>query len=508
MNDGFTWTSRRFGRYELVQRLGTGGMGEVALAIDRGEGAYDDKLVALKILREDFAADADAVAYFLKEGRLIAQLAHKNIVGMYRLGEHHGRYFISMEYIRGGSLADLRRMSKHQGPIPLGAALSAVVQLCRGAHAAHELSDHGRPLNIVHRDITPHNVMVDDTGVCKLLDFGIAVDANNVTDDLASGKPSYLAPEQARREGVDRRTDIFGIGVVLWEVLAGRKRLNFPDVTQTLQAVSDGYSPSLVEHRPELPVGVVVAINRALAPQRKDRFDTAADFAAALLAAAGDVAVGEGVLAATVRTHLSGHLEQRAMDLVAIESTLHVAAAKAAAVDDAGDATIFDNALGPQPIAGSPDPSSVDDDVPTPLTVLLPSLVTIALGPNFEVCADDVVSTVRVWPRPDLSREEGAESAVMIANAFFRLFDENPGLRVMVIDGRFVGGGVLGTKTVGMMEKLFRTAEGRGLTVVALTTDPVQRLDFHEIVGRAAPARGRVVNHVDHALELANSFRH
>ncbi len=196
------------------------------------------------------------------------------------------------------------------------------------------------------------------------------------------------------------------------------------------------------------------------------------------------------------------------MDVVAIESTLHVAAAKAAAADDAGDATIFDNALGPQPIAGSPDPSSVDDDVPTPLTVLLPSLVTIALGPNFEVCADDVVSTVRVWPRPDLSREEGAESAVMIANAFFRLFDENPGLRVMVIDGRFVGGGVLGTKTVGMMEKLFRTAEGRGLTVVALTTDPVQRLDFNEIVGRAAPARGRVVNHVDHALELANSFRH
>ena len=130
------------------------------------------------------------------------------------------------------------------------------------------------------------------------------------------------------------------------------------------------------------------------------------------------------------------------------------------------------------------------------------ALNTVALGPNFEICADDTVATVRVWPRPDLSRDEGAESAVMIANAFFRLFDENPGLRAMIVDGRFVGG-VLGSKTVAMIERLFRTAEERGVVVIALTSDPVQRLDFNEIVGRAAPARGRVVDSAAEAVALA-----
>src|SRR5690606_39153773 len=110
-----------FGRYEIIEGLGRGGMGEVALAVDRGLGEHDDKLVALKVLREDFAEDEAAVEAFLHEARIVARLAHQNIVGMYRLGEHQGRYFISMEYIRGGSLAELRRATKREGPVPLDA---------------------------------------------------------------------------------------------------------------------------------------------------------------------------------------------------------------------------------------------------------------------------------------------------------------------------------------------------------------------------------------------------
>jgi serine/threonine protein kinase len=503
MTDAFTWTSKRFARYELVQRLGVGGMGEVALAIDRGGDVHDDKLVALKVLREDFAKDDEAVAYFLSEARLVARLAHKNIVGIYRLGEHQGRYYISMEYVRGGSLAELQRATKTHGPIPLGAALSAIVQLCRGAHAAHELKDGDRPLNIVHRDITPHNVMVDVDGVCKLLDFGIAVNANDVTDDLASGKPSYLAPEQARREGVDRRTDVFGIGVVLWELLAGRKRLRYPDAASTLQAVVEGVSPSLVEHRDDLPVGVVMAINRALATARKDRFDTAADFAKALLDAAGDVAVGEGVLAATVRTHLADHLRERATELMSVESTLHVRAPLTRPADDAAP-TIFDSALGPEGSEPtqrtSGDGEGDGDALAQPLRFPVP-LPTVALGPNFEICADAHTATVRVWSRPDLSRDEGAESAAMILSSFVRLFEDVRTLRGMLIDGRSVHG-VLGTKTMGLIEVLFRTAEARGLSVVILSRDPIQRLDFAELAQRAALRRSFIVASAAEAVRL------
>lgn len=393
-----------FGRYEVLQSLGVGGMGEVSLAIDRGLGEHDDKLVALKVLRKDFADDEDAVAYFLREARIVARLAHKNVVGIYRLGEDGGRYFISMEYVRGGALSELVRATKHHGPVPVGAALSAVIQLCRGAHAAHELRDvDGRSLGIVHRDVTPHNVMVDERGVVRLLDFGIALQSSDVGEDLGSGKPSYLAPEQVEQSSVDRRTDIFGIGVVLWELLAGRQRLRMPDLAQTLDAIRRGVSPSILDHRPGLDAVIVAALEQALAFDPADRFETAADLGRALQKAATTCGLdtGEGALGVVVQSHLGDALRRRTASLEGIEQTLHVQ-------HHAADATrtVVDTLATPT----SERATVIGGERPT----LKRSLPTFALGPNFEMTSDERFGTIQIWPRPDLSRDEGAEAAAMI----------------------------------------------------------------------------------------------
>lgn len=482
----------RFGRYEVLQSLGVGGMGEVSLAIDRGHGEHDDKLVALKVLRPDFADDAEAVAYFTREARIVARLAHKNVVGIYRLGEDGGRYFISMEYVRGGALSELIRATKHHGPIPVGAALSAVIQLCRGAHAAHELRDvDGRVLGIVHRDITPHNVMVDEQGVVRLLDFGIALQSDDVGEDLGSGKPSYLAPEQVHRIGVDRRTDVFGIGIVLWELLAGRQRLRLPDLASTLAAVRQGVAPSILEHRSDLDAGIVAALDQALAFDPRDRFETAADLARALQTAAAALGehVGEGALAPVVQGHLGEALRQRFASLERIEQTLHV---QRRGLDATRTVADTQHASAPAPTMLSGERQALQRALPT-----------FALGPNFEMTTDGRVATIQIWPRPDLSREEGAGAAGMILDHLRRLLDETPALHGLVVDCRGAVG-VLGSRTVALIETMFRGVATRGARLAVLIThDPLQRLDFTDIVGRAAPTHGRVVVDEDDAWQWA-----
>jgi serine/threonine-protein kinase len=471
-----------FGRYEILQSLGVGGMGEVSLAIDRGQGEHDDKLVALKVLRPDFADDEEAVAYFTREARIVARLAHKNVVGIYRLGEDGGRYFISMEYVRGGALSALIRATRQHGPVPVGAALSAVIQLCRGAHAAHELHDpDGRMLGIVHRDITPHNVMVDERGVVRLLDFGIAIQSDDVGEDLASGKPSYLAPEQAHRIGVDRRTDIYGIGIVLWELLAGQKRLRLPDAAATMDAVRRGVAPSILDHRPELDIRIVDVLEQALSFHPRDRFETAAAFAGALQAAATSLGedVGERGLAAVVQDFLGDALRERLSSLERIEQTLHV---QRRSFDITRTVADTQHASAPVATVFSGERHALQRALPT-----------FALGPNFEMTSDGLVATIQIWPRPDLSREEGAEAAGMILDHVRRLLSGLPELRGLVVDCRGAVG-VLGSRTVALIETMFRAVATRDVRLgVLITHDPLQRLDFTEIVGRAAPAHGRVV---------------
>jgi tRNA A-37 threonylcarbamoyl transferase component Bud32 len=215
---------RSFGRYQLLAKLGSGGQADVYLAAALGTLGVD-KLVVLKQARPRLTADASLLGSFLDEARLTLRLNHPNIVHTYEVGEEQGVGFLSMEYVEGRSLDGLIRDPRTRS---FGAAiwLRVIADALSGLQHAHGLRDYdGAPLDIVHRDISPHNILVGYDGVTRILDFGIAKTALSraTTDpDVLEGKAAYMAPEQARGQ-IDRRSDLFAMGVVLWEALAGRR---------------------------------------------------------------------------------------------------------------------------------------------------------------------------------------------------------------------------------------------------------------------------------------------
>ena len=215
---------RSFGRYQLFAKLGSGGQADVYLAAARGTLGVD-KLVVIKRAKPGLAEDAALLGIFLDEARLTLRLNHPNIVHTYEVGQEQGVHFISMEYVEGLSLRELFRDPRTRS---FGAAiwLRVIADALSGLQHAHDLRDYdGTPLGIVHRDISPHNILVSYDGVTKILDFGIAkasLSSSTTEPDVLKGKAAYMAPEQALGR-TDRRSDVFAMGVVLWEMLAGRR---------------------------------------------------------------------------------------------------------------------------------------------------------------------------------------------------------------------------------------------------------------------------------------------
>lgn len=210
------------GRYEIKRRLAEGGMAEVYLAQATGpEGFAKD--VVIKVVRGFLSSDQQFIDMFINEARLSSRLNHANVVQIFDFGKHQQSYFIAMEYVRGTSLFDLRKRCRDRGiPFPPTLVAEIGAQVARGLQYAHSLSDKGKPLGIVHRDVTPHNVLLSFDGAVKLTDFGIAkASTTHTAPGVLKGKFAYMAPEQARGEMVDSRTDIFALGVVLWEMLTG-----------------------------------------------------------------------------------------------------------------------------------------------------------------------------------------------------------------------------------------------------------------------------------------------
>jgi len=243
----------RLGRYDLIRPIATGGMAEIYLAAARGKEGCE-KLVVIKRMLPRLAAQAEHVAMFLDEARIIAQLSHSNIVQFYDLEEHHGEYFIIMELLRGGDVLQLLRAAKSSArPFGLDAALAIALGASAALHYAHEKTGaDGQPLHIVHRDVSPENVFVTFTGGVKLLDFGVArADGrdNKTRFGVFKGKLSYVSPEQARGQAVDRRSDVFSLCILLWELTTGERL--FP--------ASDDYTvlKSIVERDPTLPSDVL-----------------------------------------------------------------------------------------------------------------------------------------------------------------------------------------------------------------------------------------------------------
>jgi serine/threonine protein kinase len=268
------------GRYRIIRRLGMGGMGAVYLANAEGLAGFE-KLVALKVAHEHVATDKHVMEMFLSEARLAARLQHANIGQVYDLGQAGEQYFIAMEYIAGADLRSLISAVQAQGgrlPVPI--LVSIVARLLEGLDYAHALRDkQGKPLKLVHRDVTPVNTLLSYTGDVKLIDFGIAKAADQATrtkTGIVRGKLSYMSPEQARGQPLDRRSDLFAVGIILYELLIGRRPFDAESNEELMQnIVAAKYTPAR-QIDPDVPPELEAITARALTLDRNDRWENAA----------------------------------------------------------------------------------------------------------------------------------------------------------------------------------------------------------------------------------------
>jgi len=220
-------TGEKFGPYEIYEQLGEGGMARVHRAEMIGAEGFR-KAVALKRMRTTMSEDPDFVTAFIHEGQLIGRIKHGNIAQAYELGKIDGVYYIAMEFVPGPTLAQILGAARRgAGALPVPIILEILIQLCDALEHAHELrDDSGKSLNLIHRDVSPMNVIVSRAGTAKLIDFGIAKVRNSRIETQAGiikGKHAYVAPEYTLGTGLDRRVDLWGLGVVAHEMITGRR---------------------------------------------------------------------------------------------------------------------------------------------------------------------------------------------------------------------------------------------------------------------------------------------
>lgn len=273
---------RELGDYRLLHELGSGGMATLYLATD-----VEGRLVAVKRLHAHLARDAAFVAMFRDEAAIASRLSHPHIAQVLRLEEHEGELFIAMEYVHGESLAAFAaELVKRGARLPLPATLHLLGQACLGLHAAHEQRDeHGAALEIVHRDLSPHNLLLTYDGELKIVDFGVAAAAgklHHTETGMIKGKLAYLSPEQARGEKVDRRSDVYALGLVLYELLSGQRCLRGDNPVALLAAAQGAHYRPMEELGGDFPAALEVIVARALAPRREARYRDAAELYAAL----------------------------------------------------------------------------------------------------------------------------------------------------------------------------------------------------------------------------------
>ncbi len=269
------------GGYEVLAELDSGGMGEVLIARKKAVGGFE-RLVALKTVRGELAGVGAAREMFLDEGRLLAKLHHRGIAQVYDFGEDGDRLYLAMEYVAGVDFVELvERLA------PPRIVCLAMAEVCRALRAAHELTDtDGTLLGVVHRDVSPGNLMLTFDGQVKVLDFGIALMRNRrapVTEfGMLKGKPPYMAPEQVRSEAVDARTDVFSASAVLWELLAGERLFTGDSIYAIGRSIEQGNVPSPAERRDGLGPDLCSVVLKGLSKDPGDRFQSAGEFAEAL----------------------------------------------------------------------------------------------------------------------------------------------------------------------------------------------------------------------------------
>ena len=276
------------GRHRPIASLGQGGMARVYLTVNEGPAGVQ-KLLVVKEIRPELAQDAEFLAMFMDEARLAARLSHRNVTHTYEVGidESSGspRPFIVMEYLEGQSLQALIARVRRDS-MPLAVHLRILAGVLAGLHYAHELCDFdGTPLLVVHRDVSPHNVFVGYDGQVKLMDFGIAKAAGSASRTEAGtfkGKLGYVAPEQILGNDVDRRADLFSVGIMMWEALVKRRLTAGDSEAAVVTKRTQGAQPAVASANPDVPAALAAICDKALAQNPEDRFATAAEMKAAL----------------------------------------------------------------------------------------------------------------------------------------------------------------------------------------------------------------------------------
>ncbi len=269
----------KFNNIEIIEKIATGGMGEVFKAIQKVSELFE-RLVVVKNIKSIYTDDKLFTNMFFNEARITAKLIHENIVQIYDLNKVNDEYYILMEYIDGKDLFQMGKVAfskKELVPIPI--ILRIIEQVCNGLKYAHDFSDAtGKPYNIVHRDISLQNVMVTYTGMVKVLDFGVMQTTEFSNPEAVSkvpGKANYMSPELIRGEDADKRSDIFSLGIVFYQMLTGRKPFKHTDVNLLMEQILKDEVPPPSMILPSIPKEVDNIILKMLEKDRKNRFQSA-----------------------------------------------------------------------------------------------------------------------------------------------------------------------------------------------------------------------------------------
>src|SRR5580704_11324962 len=312
---------QKLDRFELIAELASGGMGTVYLARLGGAGGFQ-RLYAIKVLHEHLAKHGEFIEMFLDEARLAASIHHPNVVSIVEIGASDAGHYLVMDYVEGDTAAQLfLGAAQDKRRIPVRVILRIVLDVLAGLHAAHERQDdEGHPLEIVHRDVSPHNILVGVDGASRITDFGIARAATRLAitrSGQLKGKLAYMAPEQARSETVDRRADVFAMGICLWEMLTGERLFKAEGEGETLNRVLYEPIPTPRGVDPDIAPELDDVCMKALTRDPDARYATAAEVADALERAARalDLLGSHREVAACVNDILGDDIKERRAEL-------------------------------------------------------------------------------------------------------------------------------------------------------------------------------------------------
>jgi len=276
-------TALPFGRYLLLDRINVGGMAEVYLGKAFGVEGFE-RLLAIKRILPNMADDDEFINMFVDEARIAVQLSHANIVQVYELGRFEGQYYIAMEYVSGKDLRQLLDVYRKRNEVlPISTAAFIASKICDGLDYAHRKADpSGRPLNLIHRDVSPQNILVGYEGAVKVTDFGIAKAEDRASKTQAGvlkGKFGYMSPEQVRGLDTDHRSDVFAVGILLYEMITGKRLFIGESDFSTLEKVRNAEVPLPTTHNPNIPPALEQVMMKALARERDERYAWASDLA-------------------------------------------------------------------------------------------------------------------------------------------------------------------------------------------------------------------------------------